>query len=227
MTQIEVTVIDDNELFRAGLVSLLSQMGFAGVEEATSVGDLIATRRDKPPDIVVSALPDGLPRAIDTMRRIQEWAPKPKVVFLAEDIDLETLSGCYGAGASGYLLKNISRHALAESLKLVSAGETVFPSRLAPLLAGLAGSIDVLRSNTCLDAFNLTDREIAVLRCLMNGQSNKVIAAALHIGESTVKLHLKSILKKTGARNRTQAAIWAADRCRVAPNRGALTALAS
>lgn len=218
MVQFDVVVIDTNNLFRAGLVSLLSTMGFARVDEARSVADLIRMPREAPPQIVLSDLPEGLSAAINTIRQIGTWAPDTKVIFLADDIDLEILSGCYAAGASGFLLKSISRDALAQSLRLVSAGEKVFPSRLASFLSGLATRIgDPQSSATMMEASNLSDREIAILRCLVNGQSNKVIAANLDIAESTVKVHLKSILRKIGARNRTQAAIWAIDRCRAAP----------
>ncbi len=219
MVQIDVVVVDANNLFRAGLVSLLTTMGFAPVEEAASVAELIRTPTASPPAIALSDLPNGLSSAIDTIHQIGMWAANTKVVFLANDLDIEILSGCYTAGASGFLLKSISRDALAESLRLVSAGEKVFPSRLASLLAGLTSRIggDPNGGQPSLMSVNLSDREIAILRCLMNGQSNKVIATNLDIAESTVKVHLKSILRKTGARNRTQAAIWAIDRCRSAP----------
>lgn len=218
MAQIELVVIDSNNLFRAGLVSLLSTMGFTRAEEASTVAELIHAAPAPAPDIALIDLPGGLPLAIDTLRQIGTWAPTTKIVFLANDIDIEVLSGCYAAGAAGYLLKSISRDALAESLRLVSAGEKVFPSRLATLLSGLATKLSEPKADQPpLAAFNLSEREIAILRCLMNGQSNKVIASRLDIAESTVKVHLKSILRKTGARNRTQAAIWAVDRCRMAP----------
>jgi len=219
MVQFNVVVIDSNNLFRAGLVSLLSTMGFGRVDEARSVADLIRIARDSPPEILLSDLPEGLPTAVDTIRQVGSWAPDTKVIFLADDIDLEVLSGCYAAGASGFLLKSISRDALADSLRLVSAGEKVFPSRLASFLSGLATRVgDPQTSATMMEACNLSDREIAILRCLVSGHSNKVIAANLDIAESTVKVHLKAILRKIGARNRTQAAIWAIDRCRSAPS---------
>lgn len=215
---IDVVVIDTNNLFRAGMVSLLCTMGFTRVEEATSAAELIKIAGDSPPRIVLSELPDGLPRAVDTIHQVASWAPTTKIVFLANDIDINVLSGCYAAGASGFLLKSISRDALAESLRLVSAGEKVFPSRLASFLSGLATRIgDPQAGATMMEACNFSAREIAILRCLVSGHSNKVIAANLEIAESTVKVHLKNILRKIGARNRTQAAIWAIDRCRSAP----------
>lgn len=215
MAQIDIVVIDANNLFRAGLVSLLSTMGFEHVAEADSVPDLTQLSDGLPPKIVLIELSNGASQAIETIRQVGTWAPDTRTVFLANDLDIELLSSCYAAGAFGFLLKNISRSALAESLKLVSAGEKVFPSRLASLLSGLASKIGDSQTPEPILNGKLSDREIAILRCLVNGQSNKVIAATLNISESTVKVHLKSILRKTGARNRTQAAIWAIDRYRV------------
>lgn len=228
MVEVNIVVIESNNLFRAALVSLLSTMGFGRVEEAASVADLISTRNGEYPDIVLSDLPGGLSEAVETIRQVGAWSPSTKVVFLANEIELELLSGCYAAGAAGCLLKNISRDALAESLKLVSAGEKVFPSRLASLLSGLVGRFGDSRSqDPPLASFGLSDREIAILRCLVDGQSNKAIAMNLDIAESTVKVHLKSILRKTGTRNRTQAAIWAIDRCLVAATAAAPAAVAA
>jgi two-component system nitrate/nitrite response regulator NarL len=218
MGQIDIIVVDANNLFRAGLVSLLCKMGFERVEEAGDISELSRISDGLPPKIVLAELSSGLAQAMETIKQVGAWAPETRVVFLANDLDLELLSTCYAAGAFGFLLKNISRSALAESLKLVAAGEKIFPSRLASLLSGLASKIgDVHAPAAVLAGYKLSVREIAILRCLVNGQSNKVIAATLDISESTVKVHLKSILRKTGARNRTQAAIWAIDRYRMVP----------
>lgn len=206
MVRINVTTIAANAPFRADVVSLLSQMGFARVDEARSVIELIRRGGEFRPDIVLSDLSEGLPRAIDTIRQVGHCAPEARVVFLANDLNIETLSSCYAAGASGILLGSISPDALAESLKLVQAGEKVFPSGLASFVSCLTTRISRVSS---LESFDLSDQEIAILRCLINGQPNKAIAASLDITEATVKVRLQSILKKTGARNRTQAAIWA------------------
>jgi two-component system nitrate/nitrite response regulator NarL len=214
MALVEVAVVDSNNLVRGGLVSLLSAMGFSRVEESASINELTQPAAGRAaPEIVLSDLPRGVDEAADAIRRIGAWAPEAKVVFLANDLDIELLSACYAAGVFGVLMKNISREALLESLRLVGAGEKVFPSRLASLLPGLFNHIGETRLNGVkkLDNCGLSEREIGILRCLINGQSNKVIATNLEIAESTVKVHLKSILRKTGARNRTQAAIWALD----------------
>ncbi len=132
-------------------------------------------------------------------------------MFLSTDLDLKLLSSCFAAGASGYLLENLSSEALQKSLTLVSAGEKVFPSELAAVISDLAVERDTSSdpASADLQGFDLSAREIWILRLLADGQSNKLIASTLHIAESTVKLHLRNILRKLHATNRTQAALWA------------------
>lgn len=211
MSDISLAVVDPNTLFRAGLVSLLSAMGFGAVEDGASVAELRERISGKPsPSIMLIDLSRVMGDTAEAMQEITATAPDAKVVFLANDLDIERMSACFAAGAYGYLLKDISRNALEESLRLVSAGEKVFPSRLASMMSTLSNRLGDPGLNAAkLRECNLSEREIEILRCLVNGQSNKVIAANLDIAESTVKVHLKSILRKTRACNRTQAAIWA------------------
>jgi two-component system nitrate/nitrite response regulator NarL len=133
-----------------------------------------------------------------------------RFVVLADIIDQASLTASYAAGAAGFLLHDISPEALYESLRLVMAGERVFPSDLATMLAGWNW-----RARLQFDragANRLSERETEIVLCLADGMPNKVIASSLTITESTVKVHLKSILRKLGVSNRTQAAIWAINR---------------
>ncbi len=111
-----------------------------------------------------------------------------------------------GAGAHGYLIKDISVEALLQSLLLVMLGEKVFPTHLATLLVnGMPNTAPA----SIVTSHGLTERECQVLRCLVQGDSNKMIANRLNITEATIKVHMKSLLRKINATNRTQAAIWA------------------
>ena len=106
----------------------------------------------------------------------------------------------------GYLLSDISTDALSYSLQLVMLGEKVFPTQMAsfwtqtPMRSGASASKAI--------ASKLSNRESEILHCLVDGSSNKAIARRLDITESTVKVHMKSLLRKINAANRTQAAIW-------------------
>jgi two-component system nitrate/nitrite response regulator NarL len=130
--------------------------------------------------------------------------------MLGGDTDLAHLSDAYSAGADGYLLKNISSEALITSCRLAMLGEKVFPRVVLQFLQSALSS-----NGTCDDHpasvgdIELSDRELAVIRSLASGHTNKIIASNLNITEATVKVNLKGILRKLGATNRTQVAIWA------------------
>jgi len=205
-----VAVVGSRTLFRAGLVSLLNTMGFEPMEEADDVKNIQRGMGAKSsPAVLVVSLMRGLEDVVGAAGEIRAAIPAAKTVFILPRLDLETMSGCFAAGASGYLLESISREALCESLKLVDSGEKVFPSELASLFPKLASNV----VNTDPDPLapaksNLSTREIEILRCLTNGQSNKAIARNLQIAEATVKVHIKRILRKAKVVNRTQAALW-------------------
>jgi len=203
-----VTIIGSRSLFRAGLVDLLSAIGFSPIEEADGSSQLKRRLGGKPADdMLVISLARGVADFVGAVKEITSWMANAKVVCLVPEFNLETMSGCFAAGASGYLLENISRDALRESLRLVDAGEKVFPSELAsqiPILATRADSA----GNPTLPESELSCREVEILQCLANGQSNKAIAKNLEIAEATVKVHVKRILRKAHVLNRTQAALW-------------------
>jgi two-component system nitrate/nitrite response regulator NarL len=209
-----LAVVGASPLFRAGLVSLLKTLDFDNVQEGADLKELQELRNGASVPGILLAKTSG--PAGDVSRFMEEarsWIPGIKVIFLASEMDTDLLISCFSAGANGFLLESISRDAFQESLRLVFAGENVFPSSMAALISDLAlktGRVAVDLSD--LRSFQLSDREIDILRCLSVGQSNKVIANTLNIAESTVKVHVKRILQKTHATNRTQAALWGAAR---------------
>jgi two-component system nitrate/nitrite response regulator NarL len=140
-----------------------------------------------------------------TIEALRAAAPNARIVHLTTGVDTRRLRAALEAGADGYLTKDRSAEALTEALRLVMLGEKVFPSDLAALLTqnptmGVAPNFPHRA---------LSQREEQILRCLVRGESNKQIAIRLNITEATVKVHLKSLLRKIACSNRTQAAIWA------------------
>ena len=208
---VSVTVLGARSLFRAGLVDLLTAIGFDPIQEADDIGQLRRQLGEAPPkNLLITALARGAGEAANIVRDVKIWLPTAKIVCLVPDFDLEEMRGCFAAGASGYVLESLTRDALRESLRLVAAGEKVFPSELAmqfPLLAD-SHAISGAPPTESLDV-DLSSRELQILQCLANGQSNKAIARSLAIAEATVKVHVKRILRKANASNRTQAALWA------------------
>ena len=136
-----------------------------------------------------------------------EAFPDSHVVILHEDLDIECLVEVFEAGADGYILKNLSCESLVNSLLLAACGEKVVPGELVKQLPHFAhATADQVKAEGELSDL-LSEREIATLRCLVMGYPNKVIARRLDIGEATVKVHVKAILRKLNVQNRTQAAI--------------------
>jgi two-component system nitrate/nitrite response regulator NarL len=186
-------------------------MGFDPVLEASDLTDLVRREGEAPrPDLMLIGLPQSVAEIGPLMQEIRAWALVTKVVFVAARLDPQALIACFAAGACGYLIENISREGLKHSLRLVSAGENVFPSELANALGALslhiAGSVDARRE---LQHLHMSDREVEVLRCLARGESNNGIATRLGISETAVSADIRHILKKLGVSNRTQAALWA------------------
>jgi two-component system nitrate/nitrite response regulator NarL len=147
--------------------------------------------------------PSDIRTITDEIRHLKSLQPAAFVVLLADTVEHSELAASFAGGVDGYLLKEISPEALLESLNLVVLGEKVFPSQLALLLGGKNWA----RAQT--KDVQLSHRELQIVEWLIDGCSNKIIATKLSITEATVKVHVKTILKKIGAQNRTQAAIWA------------------
>ncbi len=211
MSSVSTIVIDRNRLFRAGLKSLLVDEIFGSVVEASSVAEMQAeVESGSVPELIVVEMSGEQGTSANYLQQIRGAVPAAKIVVMADSLNPDSLVESFAAGADGFLLKDISCESLVESLRLVLIGEKVFPSRLATLILNGGGRLTAQpRSTVKLNDYNLSDREVEILRCLIEGHSNKVIANNLHITEATVKVHLKSILRKINASNRTQAAIWA------------------
>jgi two-component system nitrate/nitrite response regulator NarL len=206
-----LAIIDPTSLFRTSLAALVSTLGFDPVQEATDLPDLMQGIGDLPPPDVMSISLRHAPADIGPfMDEVRGWAPQTRVVFIAARFDEAALVAGFAAGAAGYVTETISREGLKRSLQLVSAGEKVFPSELAAALCTarlqLCGPADAGRR---LQDLRATAREIEVLRCLANGDSNHAIAAKLGISEPAVGADVRHILRKLGVSNRTQAALWA------------------
>jgi two-component system nitrate/nitrite response regulator NarL len=199
--------IDRNQLFREGLRRILDGSPFYVMFEASSFADGVEQIAVQSPGIVIidtNGYGEVLP---ELMENVRVSAIPPRVVMLTDTIAIPRLVGALTAGIDGYLLKDMSTDALKQSLSLVLMGEKVFPTDLAHLLIN---NRFTAQTNGASDSGRiLSARETEILACLVNGHSNKAIANRLQITEGTVKMHLKGVLKKINAQNRTQAAIWA------------------
>jgi two-component system nitrate/nitrite response regulator NarL len=195
------TLIEPNRLFRDGLKYLLAGTRFAvSAEFSTPEQALAQADTGTAPGLVISG--QANPKAED-LQVLRGTYPAAKVVVLADRVTLDGLRDALAAGIDGFLVKSVSPEALVQSLQLILVGETVFPTNLAALLTEMdppapQGTIR-----------GISPREQEILRSLVTGASNKAIANRLGITEATVKVHLKTLLRKIDVNNRTQAAIWA------------------
>ena len=199
----------DTQLFREGLKRLIAGSEFAFVGEAEGLAE--AYRLVEPgnrsairPDIVITAL-DGreVAEQAEWLRRFRAALPEVRILALTDAARASALAPALRAEIDGHLLKDVSADVLVRSLRLVMDGQQVFP---AGAMASLPGAT-VERSDKP-SQLSLSAREQEIIRLLVNGRSNKQIAQGLSIPDATVKVHMKSLLRKMRASNRTQAAIW-------------------
>ena len=199
-----IWLIDAHPLLRSGLRSQLDGKGFHIAAEASTV-DEITHNGGPAPNIIILDFAQGA-EAVSSLKAAQ---PQARTVVFAESAELAHLADMFSAGADGYLLKSITPSALIESLRLVALGEKVFPSMLTDFLGAMRASQSGTSERVRVGDVALSQRELDIIRRLADGHSNKAIAKELSITEATVKVHLKTVLRKLGATNRTQVAIWA------------------
>ncbi|MQP66328.1 response regulator [Niveispirillum sp. SYP-B3756] len=209
MDNVSTFLIDANKLFREGLKRLLEESPFQITAEAGNVREgLQVAEQGHKPELVLLDLATGGDDEAEALRRLRHALPDARMVVLTSELCTRRLSSALEAGADGYLMKDLSSDALTQSLRLVMLGEKVFPTHLAALL--ISGRVSTAPAPAMpTSRKGLSQREVQILRCLLSGDSNKMIANQLSITEATVKVHLKSLLRKINASNRTQAAIWA------------------
>ena len=206
--KISTLVIEGNRLFREGLKYLLAGSQFDIRLEADSLESASESIRGGfLPELIILDFQDDDGLAVENVRHLRGNLRHARIVVLTYSLSAQKLAKALEAGADSYLLSDMSPEALIQSLALTMLGEKVFPTNLAKLL--IDGRIDFTNGDRSFSSGTLSEREIQILRCLANGDPNKMIANRLNITEATVKVHLKGLLRKINVCNRTQAAIWA------------------
>ncbi|MFZ5540110.1 MAG: two-component system response regulator NarL [Pseudomonadota bacterium] len=208
-----VLVVDDHPLFRKGVVQLLAMdAGIRVVGEAGNKAEALRLAAQHDPDLILLDLNLKGESGIDILAALKEEDPSRRVVMLTVSDAPEDLIGAIRAGADGYLLKDMEPEDLLGRVRAALSGTTVIGDALAGrLAAALRQEAQDASRGPKRDLRELTEREQAVLRCVADGMSNKLIARALNITEGTVKVHVKHVLKKLSFRSRVEAAVWAAE----------------
>jgi len=201
--------VDDHDLFRAGLRTLLEEQGVDVVGEADSGTKALEAIRETAPEVVVMDLNMPGISGVEATRQIAMIAPLTRVLVLTiSDQDADVMDAIV-AGACGYLLKDASIDELMAGISAAAAGESlVSPAIASKVLQRLrATSASPHEAETIRS--ELSEREIQVLRLIANGKDNGQIAGELHISPKTVKNHISNILMKLQIENRIQAAVYA------------------
>lgn len=213
---INIVVADDHEVVRSGYAALLdTQPDFTVAGTATNGSEAVQLCREHQPDVVLMDV--RMPK-MDGIEATRQIAGGPKVLILTTfDLD-EYVYDALRAGASGFLLKDVTAERLFDAVRVIAAGEAL----LAPTVTRrLIGEFARLRPQPRVHAFaTLTPRETEVLRLVAEGLSNPEIAARLVVTEETVKTHVSRMLGKLGLRDRTQAVVAAYESGLVVPRGG-------
>ncbi|MYM33464.1 two-component system response regulator NarL [Duganella sp. FT94W] len=207
---ITVLLVDDHTLFRSGIRSLLQRNPeFTVVGEAADGFEGVKRAQQLKPQVILLDLNMPGMSGVETLQLLRQDCPESAIVMLTVSEDAEDLSTALKAGASGYLLKNIDTDYLTRAIRRAAAGETVVAEAMTAKLVAQLQSGSTPPAASELD--KLTPREREILDCLARGESNKGIARILDLAESTVKIHVQSVLKKLKLSSRVQAAVYAVE----------------
>lgn len=217
-TPARLLIVDDHELARAGLRSILSghaDLTVAG--EASTAAEAVELCELLRPDLVLMDVRMPGQDGLAATEAIRATCPQTSVVILTIHEDPDYLYRALKAGAAGYLLKDATRREIVDAVRRVLRGESILNPELAGrLLRRLAGAEPDAPALPAVEA--PTPRELDVLRLLARGMTNQEIAAGLGIGAGTVKAHVQRIIAKLGAADRTQAAVRAVQLGLIAPS---------
>ena len=206
---IRVVLVDDHELFRAGVRTELGDT-VEIVGEAGSVAEAVPLIRDLDPDVVLLDVHLGDGGGEGVIAAVAQERPGVKFLALSVSDAAEDVISVIRAGARGYVTKTISTAELADAITRVSSGDAVFSPRLAGFV------LDAFRAGDPVGADNeletLTPREREVLQLIARGYRYKEIAARLHLSVKTVEAHVSSVLRKLQLSSRHELTRWAHER---------------
>ncbi|MGY8684345.1 response regulator transcription factor [Bradyrhizobium sp. UFLA05-153] len=214
-------LIGKNILVREGIAQILRAERFRILASVSSVDELPSTLQSPQPLFLIVQAGDDFDLAAEHIGLVRDQHPGGRIAIVANRDRPAELALAFRAGANGYFVNVNCCDAFIKSIELVAMGGTVFPPAFlsfaldtktdhgskAAIHGENEGAICVTTDDTV--APQLSPREKSILRCLIEGDSNKTIARKIDIAEATVKVHVKAILRKIRVQNRTQAAIWA------------------
>ena len=205
-----VILVDDHALFRVGLQGLLEQRG---IEVIAAVGDGrvgMSKALELNPDVLLLDLRMPEMGGLDILRTLRANGVEIPIAMLTTSNEESDLVECLKSGAQGYLLKDMEPDELVSALREIVNGKSIVAQELTDVLARMVQGTYISDKDTPFT--ELTPREREILCLLAEGQSNKMIARNLGISDGTVKLHVKSILRKLNVHSRVEAAVIAVEK---------------
>src|SRR6202047_531022 len=215
-------IVGKSILLREGLARILHSANFRILASVSCANELLPSKlQPHQPLFLVVHTGDDFDAAAEQIELLRDQHPGGRIAIVSDHYRLGELVSAFRAGANGYFVDIKTCDVFIKSMELVMMGETIFPSAflsfvLDPEGALLGEAAPRDENNQAMPIWNkntfapqLSTREKLILRCLIEGDSNKCIARKINIAEATVKVHVKAILRKVRVHNRTQAAIWA------------------
>ena len=202
-----ILLVDDHPLLRKGVSQLLElEDDLRVIGEASNGVDAINLARELDPDLILLDLSMRGMDGIETLAALRDAGVSSHIVVFTVSDDRADVISALKSGADGYLLKDVEPEILVQSIQQACAGKLVLSEQLTEILAS-----SFRDDSKQQDLSQLTRRELQILKYIAEGLSNKLIARKLDIAESTVKVHVKHLLKKLGFRSRVEAAVWMVD----------------
>ena len=218
MSSIRLMIVDDHEVVRLGLraaFELESDLNVVG--EASNGAEALAKMSVLAPALVLMDVRMEKMSGIEACREIKSRYPDVSILMITSYTDDEAVFASMLAGASGYLLKNLSRSELLRAIRLVASGQSLLDPALVKQATTRLITLATAGSQTHVPGGELTEREREVLALIARGFTNKLIADALYVTEKTARNHVSHILEKLGLARRSEAAAFAVEHKLVPP----------
>lgn len=207
----KIMLVDDHPLFRKGLQQLIAmESDLEVIQEFNNGSDAVEGAVALDPDLIILDLNMQGMDGLETVKQMRERGVTARVVMLTVSDSEDDLLTAMENGADGYLLKDMEPEDIVENIKQAVLGKLALSDRLTKVLAQ---SWTKPKKASQEDTLNtLTAREKEILHLITKGMSNKLIASELNISDTTVKVHVKHLLKKLNVRSRLEAAVWMIDK---------------
>jgi DNA-binding NarL/FixJ family response regulator len=216
-----IILVGKSTLLREGFARILRSANFRILASISCADNLLPSElQPQQPLFLVVHTGNDFDAAVEQIEILGDLHPGARIAIVADHYRLDEMVSAFRAGASGYFVDVMACDVFIKSMELVMMGETIFPPAFLSFVLDPEGAFlgeaaprdennqaMLIRTKKTL-APQLSTREKLVLRCLIEGDSNKCIARKIDIAEATVKVHIKAILRKIRVQNRTQAAIW-------------------